>query len=254
MELNFKKYGDSGEPLIIIHGLLGMLDNWSSHARFFKDQGYRVYLVDARNHGRSPWSDEMNYEVMMEDLKEFLDSQSINEAHLLGHSMGGKIVMKFAQNYAYRVKKLIVADISPMSYPVHHELILKGLRNVPLDKIEKRTEADEFLAEYIKVVGIRQFLMKSLHRKKDKTFGWRFNLDAIEANIERMGDAVMDSRYQGKTLFIRGGASDYIKDNQLDELKVSFPNSEIKTIEKVGHWLHAEEPKVFDEYVIDFLG
>ena len=164
MELNFKKYGDSGEPLIIIHGLLGMLDNWSSHARFFKDQGYRVYLVDARNHGRSPWSDEMNYEVMMEDLKEFLDSQSINEAHLLGHSMGGKIVMKFAQNYAYRVKKLIVADIFPMSYPVHHELILKGLRNVPLDKIEKRTEADEFLAEYIKVVGIRQFLKKSLQK------------------------------------------------------------------------------------------
>ena len=251
MKLNYKEYG-KGEPLIVIHGLLGMLDNWSSHARKWSEH-YRVITIDARNHGRSGHDEVMDYEVMKEDLKELLDSLDINDAFLLGHSMGGKIVMKFAQNYAYRVKNLIVADISPCSYPVRHDLILEALNSVPLDRLEKRIDADDYLAKYIPEAGIRQFLMKSLYRKKEGSFGWRFNLPVITENIDKMGDAILDARFPGKTLFIRGTQSNYIKEEHKGEIDLVFPDNEIVDIKDAGHWLHAEKPEEFGKIVMDFL-
>lgn len=251
MKLNYKEYGE-GEPLIVIHGLLGMLDNWSTHARKWS-KNYRVITVDARNHGRSLHSEEMSYEVMKEDLKDLMDQLEINEAHLLGHSMGGKIVMKFAQNYPYRVKKLIVADISPCEYPVRHDSILEALNSVELKKLEKRTDADEYLKKYISEAGIRQFLMKSLYQKKDKSFAWRFNLAVLTNHIADMGESVLDARFEGKTLFIRGTKSDYITDDHKKEIDLIFPHSSIADIEGAGHWLHAEKPDEFYQLVTGFL-
>lgn len=251
MKLNYKEYGE-GEPLIVIHGLLGMLDNWSTLAGKWSEN-YRVITVDARNHGRSLHGDEMSYEVMKEDLKILMDELEINEAHLLGHSMGGKIVMKFAQNYPYRVKKLIVADISPCEYPVRHDSILEALNSVPLNELQKRTDADEYLKKNISEAGIRQFLMKSLYQKKDKSFAWRFNLPVITENIAGMGESVLDSRFEGKTLFIRGTKSNYITDEHKKEIDLIFPDSSIADIEGAGHWLHAEKPEEFNTLVTDFL-
>lgn len=251
MKLNYKIYGE-GEPLIVIHGLLGMLDNWSTHARRWGKK-YRVITVDARNHGRSSHSEEMNYEAMVEDLNKLMDDLGINESHLLGHSMGGKIVMKFAQNYPYRVKKLLVADISPCEYPVRHDAILEALNSVPLNELEKRTDADHYLEKYIHETGIRQFLMKSLYQKKDKTYAWRFNLPAITNNIAAMGESVMDSRFEGETLFIRGTKSNYITKAHYNDIDLIFPNSRIAEIEGAGHWLHAEKPDEFRSIVSDFL-
>lgn len=251
MKINYKEYGN-GEPLIVIHGLLGMLDNWSTHARKWSN-AYRVITIDARNHGRSTHSDEMNYEVMVEDLKILMDDLGINDAYLLGHSMGGKIVMKFAQNYPYRVKKLIVADISPCAYPVRHDTILEALNAVPLNELKKRTDADEYLKKYITETGIRQFLMKSLYQKKDKTFTWRFNLPVITKNIAGMGEAVLDTRFEGKTLFIRGTNSNYITRDHISEIELIFPESRVVDIKGAGHWLHAEKPVEFQTIVTDFL-
>lgn len=250
MKLNYKRLGE-GEPLIILHGLMGMLDNWQSHARKLSEY-YDVIIVDQRNHGRSQHSVRpFTYDAMTEDLEELIDELFLSDVNLLGHSMGGKTVMKFAQKYPMLVNKLIVADIGPKAYPVHHQKIIQGLRNVPLDTLEKRTDANDYLAKYIGVEGIRQFLMKSLYRKKDKTFAYRFNLDVIDRDIELVGAAVHDAVYEKEVLFIRGSESDYIKDSDWQGIKEWFPQAELKTVEGAGHWLHAEQPEAFFQLTLE---
>ena len=251
MKLNYKVFGE-GQPLIILHGLLGMLDNWQAPARYLAE-GYKVYIVDLRNHGHSSHHPEHNYSVMMMDVLELLDDLKIESSHLLGHSMGGKVAMKFAQTYPERLKRLIVADIGPKFYPVHHQLILQALRAVPLGSLEKRTDAESYMEPFIKEAGIRQFLMKSLYHPARGSFAWRFNLDAIENNIEHIGEALDEMDYEGLTLFIRGGRSNYILDEDWPDIKVLFPNSHLVTIEGAGHWLHAEKPEEFVTEVMAFL-
>lgn len=251
MKLNYKVFGE-GEPLVILHGLLGMLDNWQAPARQIAES-CKVYIVDLRNHGHSNHHIEHNYDVMMLDVLELLDDLNIEKTHLLGHSMGGKVAMKFAQNHPERVDKLVVADIGPKYYPVHHQLILKGLRAVPLGSLEKRTDAETYLEPFISEVGIRQFLMKSLYHPERGSFAWRFNLDAIEKNIEFIGEALDELDYEGATLFIRGGRSNYILDEDWPDIKVLFPNAHLVTIEGAGHWLHAEKPEPFVKEVMFFL-
>ena len=160
MQLNFKKLG-TGKPLIILHGLFGSADNWFSISKELKDN-FTLYLVDQRNHGDSPQSEEWNYDVMVEDLRELMDAEGLKKAFLMGHSMGGKTVMNFALKYPERVEKLIVADIAPRFYAIHHTSILEGLNALDLHEIQSRKEADDELAKYIPEIGVRQFLRKSL--------------------------------------------------------------------------------------------
>lgn len=251
MKLNYKRFGE-GEPLIILHGLMGMLDNWQRPAKMLDDD-FDVIIVDLRNHGHSPHSEEMNYDLMLEDVIELMDDLGFDSANLLGHSMGGKVVMKLAQKYPERVKKMIVADIGPRYYPVHHDKILKALRAVPLNDIERRTDAESYMEEFIAEPGVRQFLMKSLYQPERNSFAWRFNLDAIESNIEKVGEAMDEAEYDGETLFIRGGNSDYIKDEEWADILLVFPKAYLMEVEGAGHWLHAEKPEEFVEIVKDFL-
>lgn len=244
MKLNYKRMGE-GEPLLILHGLMGMLDNWQSHARKLAEH-YDVIIIDQRNHGRSPHSSTpFTYSAMMNDLEELVDDLFLSDINLLGHSMGGKTAMKFAQKFPALIHKLIVADIGPRAYPIHHQRIISGLRNVPLTTLEKRTDANAYLAEHIEEEGIRQFLMKSLYRTKDKQFAWRFNLDVIERDLELIGEGVFDAVYDQPTLFMRGSRSDYIRDEDWPEIQEWFPNSRLETLEGAGHWLHAEQPEAF---------
>jgi esterase len=166
MKLNYKKTG-TGEPLIILHGLFGSADNWFSIAKEL-EKNYTLYLLDQRNHGDSPHSEEWNYQVMAEDVKELMDNENIESAFLMGHSMGGKTVMAFALQYPEKVKKLIVADIAPRYYPLHHQVILEGLNAIPMDQIKSRKDADDILSKYVSNIGIRQFLLKSLGRNDSK--------------------------------------------------------------------------------------
>ena len=252
MKLNFKRFGE-GEPLIVLHGLLGMLDNWQGPGKLLSD-AYDVIIVDLRNHGHSPHSDLHDYDSMVEDVLALMDDLGIPTAHVLGHSMGGKVAMALAQHFPDRLRKLIVADIAPKYYPVHHQKIFDGLRAVQLSQLEKRTDAEAYMLPHIAEPGVRQFLMKSLYHPDRKSFAWRFNLDGLEANIERVGQAIDEMDFEGETLFLRGGRSDYILDEDWADIKVLFPHSYLMTIDGVGHWLHAEKPNEFVAAVKDFLG
>lgn len=251
MKLNFKKTG-SGPPLVILHGLFGSADNWFSIARELQED-FTLYLVDQRNHGDSPQSNEWNYQVMVSDLIQLLDEQGLEKIFLMGHSMGGKTAMNFVLSYPERVEKLIVADIAPRYYPVHHQEILKGLNSLSLTQIQSRKEADEKLAEYIPEAGIRQFLLKSLGR--DETgFVWKVNLAAITENIEEVGQQLeSEAQYEGKTLFLAGAKSDYITDEDCQEIYSFFPNYQLIRVPNAGHWLHAEQPKAVIKEITNFL-
>ncbi|GHB29929.1 alpha/beta fold hydrolase [Mongoliitalea lutea] len=253
MKLNFKKSGQ-GDVLIILHGLFGSADNWFSIAREL-EKHFTLYLVDQRNHGDSPHSDEWNYELMANDIKELMDNEGISKAHLMGHSMGGKTVMKFATLFPEMIDQLIVADIAPRYYPVHHGRILEGLNAIPLDTIQSRKEADDVLAAFIKIPGIRQFLLKSLGRDDAGKFIWKINLSVITEQIEIVGEAITsDKPIEIRTLFMGGANSDYILDSDKEEIATLFPNSSIIFIKDAGHWLHAEQPKAVIETVMAFLG
>lgn len=252
MKLNFRKVGE-GKPLVILHGLFGSADNWFSIAREL-DKEFTMYLVDQRNHGDSPHSSAWNYDLMVEDLKELLDDEGLDKAFLMGHSMGGKTVMNFALKYPERVEKLIVADIAPRYYPVHHESILEGLNSLDLKAINSRKEADDALAKYISEPGIRQFLLKSLGRDAEG-FAWKINLPVITRNIEIVGEALPEGEsYDGPTLFLAGANSHYIQQKDLPEILEFFPNYELEFVQNAGHWLHAEQPHAVVEEIRRFLG
>jgi pimeloyl-ACP methyl ester carboxylesterase len=253
MELNFKKLGNKQPNLIILHGLFGMLDNWLTLAKGFSEH-FTVYLVDARNHGQSPWSNEFNYRVMADDLHDFIAQHSIENPVILGHSMGGKTAMQFAMNYPDQLQKLIVVDIAPKSYPVHHRQILDALLELNKTEITSRRQADEILAKYIENSAIRQFLLKSLYWKDKNHLALRFNLDVINRNIEIIGQGLENVHpFTKPTLFIRGKLSNYITEDDYPMIKNIFPNAEIVTFENAGHWVHAEAPQQFFEVVKNFV-
>ncbi|MDI1324308.1 MAG: alpha/beta fold hydrolase [Algoriphagus sp.] len=251
MKLNYRKVGE-GKPLVILHGLFGSADNWFSIAREL-DKEFTMYLVDQRNHGDSPHADEWNYDVMVEDLEELLNEEGLDKAYLMGHSMGGKTVMNFALKYPERVEKLIVADIAPRYYPVHHESILEGLNSLDLKAINSRKEADDSLAKYISEPGIRQFLLKSLGRDAEG-FAWKINLPVITQNIENVGEALPEGEsFEGPTLFLAGANSNYVQQKDLPEILEFFPNYELEFVQNAGHWLHAEQPHAVVEEIRKFL-
>lgn len=251
MKLNYKKFG-SGQPLVILHGLMGMLDNWQGPAKAFGKK-FETWILDLRNHGHSPHSDDFDYALMAADLNEFFSDHGLSSAHFIGHSMGGKLAMEFAQLHPEKVEKLVIVDIAPRYYPVHHDKILAALRAVPLDRITRRTEAESFMEPYVPDAGTRQFLLKSLYYREKGKFAWRFNLDSIEKNIEEVGKATDESIYEGETLFVRGSKSKYISDADWADIRVIFPMARLETIDGAGHWVHAEEPAAFVEAVMAFL-
>ena len=245
-----------GEPLIILHGFLGMGDNWKTLARQFAEDGFEVHLIDQRNHGRSFHSDAFSYELMVEDLKSYCEENSLKNFCLLGHSMGGKVAMLYATTYPDMVEKLIIADIGVKQYPQHHQIILKGLTALSNDAraMTSRSGADDFLSNYIVDDGTRMFLLKNLYWKEKGVLGFRMNLKALIGNIEQIGKELpKGASYGGETLFLRGNKSNYILDEDEKGLYNAFAKAQLTTISNAGHWLHAENPKDFYEEVINFL-
>lgn len=251
--LHHKILGDSGEYLVILHGLFGSLDNWQTLGKQFSSN-FRVVLVDQRNHGKSPHFNAHNYEAMAADLDYLLDELNINKCHLLGHSMGGKTVMQYAVNHPERVLKLIVGDIGPRYYAPHHQLILKTLHSVDFNILKTRQEVEEKMFSIVNNLGIVQFLMKGIGRNEHNNLCWKFNLSTLSAQIENIGEELKHTKaYPKEVLFLAGEKSDYILPE--DEVFISkmFPKYKLQKIKNAGHWLHAENPTDFYNHVLDFL-
>ncbi|WP_435624737.1 alpha/beta fold hydrolase [Flagellimonas sp.] len=243
-----------GKPLLILHGFLGMSDNWKTLGNQFAELGFQVHLIDQRNHGKSFHSNEFDYEILSQDLWDYTEYHRISDAAIIGHSMGGKTAMQFAISHPSHVTQLIVADISPKYYPPHHQYIIDALLHLDFDNISSRKEADQVLAQHLTDFGIRQFLLKNLYWIEPGKLSLRFNLNVLKNKMEEIGEGIpATSTFEGPTLFLRGDRSEYILPNDYGEIQKHFPNSVIETVEKAGHWLHAENPKQFFEKAANFL-
>lgn len=243
-----------GQPMAILHGFLGMSDNWKTLGAQYAKNGYEVHLIDQRNHGKSFWSEEFDYTIMAEDLYNYFEHYKFSNACILGHSMGGKTAMNFACNYHDAVDKLIIADIAPKYYPAHHQYIIDALQSLKLEDISSRSQADFLLAEHLHDWGIRQFLLKSLHWVEKGKLAFRFNLEVLAKKMEEIGEPLGHTEFfNGPALFLRGSRSEYIVNEDLSEIRRHFPNAELETIDDAGHWLHAENPQQFIEKSMLFL-
>ncbi|HMB64437.1 MAG TPA: alpha/beta fold hydrolase [Eudoraea sp.] len=243
-----------GEPLLILHGFLGMSDNWKTLGNQYADNDMEVHLVDQRNHGRSFWDPEFNYDILADDLRSYAAHHNLASALLIGHSMGGKTAMQFACNFPHLVEKLLVADIAPKYYPPHHDAILNALNALPLEALSSRKEADKALAEHLTDPGTRLFLLKNLYWADKGKLGFRCNLEVLSTKMEEIGENIGSTdSYEGPALFLRGDRSEYISPNDYGDIKRHFPGADIETVSNAGHWLHAENPRQFFEKSLRFL-
>ncbi len=250
MQLHYEVIGQ-GQPIIILHGFLGEGENWTYVSKQLAAH-YQVYRIDARNHGNSFHSAEHNYTAMAQDVLQLIQNLHLSNITVIGHSMGGKTAMFLAKIAAHCIHKLIVVDIAPRYYPVHHASILQALQNLDLTPLSNRTQALEALAIDLPDIGLRQFLLKNLVRKEDALV-WKINLPALSANVGNVGEPCEDFICTIPTLFIKGEKSDYITNQDAEKINNQFTTSTLEIVMNAGHWVHAEQPAAFLEKVKAFL-
>jgi esterase len=255
VKLFYRNYG-SGEPVIILHGLFGISDNWVTHAKRLAEK-YKVFVPDLRNHGQSPHSPTFNFYAMVDDLREFMKDQALEKAMIIGHSMGGKVAMNFALEHPYMVHKLVVVDISPRAYNTRsvHEDIIAAMQSVNFDEVDYRQDVEENLRAHVTNQRIRWFILKNLHRLNRGRLAWRINIDGIAVNMDNIAAGmVYEGVYPGPVMFVRGSGSDYIKEEDEDLILQYFPNATIETIEGASHWVHADAPDELCNLFSSFFG
>ena len=238
--------GNGSKDLIVLHGFLGMGDNWKSFAIKFSNIGYKVHLLDQRNHGRSFWDEEFNYKTLSIDLLNYIDYYKIKNPIVLGHSMGGKTAMQFAFDFPEKIKKLIVVDIVPKKYKQSHIDILKGLSVLDFNELKTRDSVDIELSKYVKENPIRQFLLKNLYWSSKEKLALRMNIDILKDKISEVSDFDdITKNYNGHSFFLFGENSEYYHKNDDFIIKKNFPNSKISIIRDASHWIHVENPEAF---------
>lgn len=253
VELAFEIFGAEHEgcPLLILHGFCASARNWRTIAKQLA-VNHRVYVLDMRNHGASPQAEIMDYPSMAQDIQRFLEQHQLNKVHLMGHSMGGKIAMCFAKQSAQQVEKLVVADISPVSYQHSFERTITALKQLPLTEITNRKQAEQWLATDIEDLNYRQFLLQNL-AFVDGSYSWRINLDIFQKNahyIIGFPESAGHATYPKPVLFLAGENSGYIN---RDAIFKYFPLAEIQEIPGAGHWLHVDAPQLFCHAIEQWL-
>lgn len=256
MNLHYRHYG-SGPVLIILHGLYGSSDNWITIAKQLQGH-YTVLLPDLRNHGASPHTPSHTYEDMANDLEAFYEDTKTGNAFLIGHSMGGKVAMRFAAEHPEKVNRLMIIDIAPKNYLAgsnsfkhirQHELILKLLEHTDLSKYQSRSELDHYFSSKIKEESLRLFLLKNIHRSHSSIFEWKINAkvlrDSFDATVSEMDLSWFEDRMPitaYPVTFVRGLNSEYINDDDWKVIRTIYPEAKLVDFEGAGHWLHAEQP------------
>jgi esterase len=252
VRLHFREYG-KGNPLVILHGMCGSLDNWHTVSRRLAAR-FRVLAVDQRNHGQSPHHEEMSYARMAGDLSEFFEEQSIANAPVMGHSMGGKTAMQFAFDFPEKISRLIVVDIAPRAYEPVHATALQALLAVDLKSCPTRETVEAAVATPVPDPLVRQFLLKNLARDSGGVFRWKLNLRNILQSYSLLNAAIDPPRpSETPALFIRGGRSDFIQEQDFAAIRHCFPRAELCTIGKAGHWVQADAPEALVARVEQFL-
>ncbi|MCK9421745.1 MAG: alpha/beta fold hydrolase [Bacteroidales bacterium] len=254
MKLFFRRFGN-GIPVVVLHGLFGLSDNWVTFGRRLGEH-YSVYIPDMRNHGLSPHSNFFDFPALESDLLEMIEEWGTSEMYLIGHSLGGKTAMFFTLHHPETVKKLVVVDISLRKPLVsrEHQMLLNAMLSVDFSTIHSRSDVDKQLSTWISSEKLRLFLLKNIYWRDRKTLDWRLNLHAINENLTSIFEGIDDpGSYSGPTLFIRGGMSDYILDSDFIEIESKFPGASVKTIADASHWVHADAPREFYTMVKTFL-
>jgi len=264
MSLFFRKIGENKPALIVLHGLYGSSDNWVSIGKQWSEE-YEVYLLDLRNHGQSPHYQTHSYKTMRDDVLDLMDTQKIQKAIILGHSMGGKLAMRIAMDAPERINALIVVDIAPKNYTsqnnkntLRHRHILKTMLSLKLEEFTTRNAIDEILQKAIPERRVRQFIMKNLKRNDDLSFSWKLNLPVIASAMKQMMQGFSETEIVTHlmgfpVLFIKGENSSYIQESDKKQIQEIFPLAEIKTISNAGHWIHSEQPKELTNLIMNFV-
>ncbi|MDQ3016437.1 MAG: alpha/beta fold hydrolase [Bacteroidota bacterium] len=253
MKLNHKIFGN-GSPVVILHGLFGMLDNWRAIAKSLESD-FQCILFDLRNHGKSPRDPNMDYKVMAADVLESMDDLGLKEAIIMGHSMGGKVAMRFAFDYPQRISKLIVVDIAPREYPPHHEDVIRAIEAIHPEKMKDRTEAENILrSELGEDEATIQFILKNLSRVAEGGFAWKANMPVLINSYASIITSVnSEEPFNKPVLFIRGEKSNSVQADDLTEINELFPDSRVITIKNAGHWVHADQPAALLDVILPFL-
>ncbi len=255
MKLFYRTYG-SGPPIIILHGIFGMSDNWVTFAKQLAN-GFEVFIPDLRNHGRSPHSNEFDYNYMLNDLRKFILEQNLHNIVLIGHSMGGKVAMQFALYYQELIKKLIVLDVSASSYnptPEIEEIVI-AINTIELKKANDRANIKRQLSGIIHDDRIIEFMMKNIVRHKNNVFEWKFNAQAISDNLNKLLKGIeTDNKFDKPALFVAGGKSNYMKQEDIYMIFENFPEAQLELIMNAGHWLHVDAREELLNIVTHFIG
>lgn len=253
IDLASQAYGTVGQPIVILHGLLGSGRNWATLAKRLGET-HRVFALDLRNHGSSPWADEMTYELMAGDVRQFIEVNGLGPVTLIGHSMGGKTAMRLALDKPSLIEKLVVVDIAPVAYQHSFGGYVEAMQAIDVASLSSRNEIGDRLSATVPEAGVRAFLLQNLIRQ-DEGFAWRANLDGLAKAMPALMTfpSTDDDRFDRPTVFLAGVNSDYVKPAHETEIQRHFPNAETHRIADAGHWLHAEQPDSFLAHVQEFL-
>lgn len=240
-----------GEPIILLHGLFGSMENLGALARPLADF-YCVHSLDLPNHGRSPHTDTLDLASMAAAVEAWMDTQGIKKAAIIGHSLGGKTAMELALKRPDRITALAVIDIAPVYYPPHHNDVFEGLRQIDPASIQQRSEADALMLPFVPEIAVRSFLLKNLV-KEETGFSWRMNLPVISRDYPALIAGNSLGVFTGPVLFLKGGNSEYVTAAHKNEILSRFPQAQLKIVPDTGHWLHAEKPELVSGLILRFL-
>ena len=253
MNLHSLIIGDGDKHLIVLHGFLGMGNNWKSYALGWSQLGFKVHLIDQRNHGRSFWSDEFDYKILSDDIFKYMRDLKISSSIIIGHSMGGKTAMNFALNHQKMITKLIIVDISPRKYVQNNQDILDGLGSMDFGLIKSRKEAHKHLLSKVPEIEFRNFLLKNLYWNNSNSLSLRLNINVLKKSSSIYESVSSHNSFKGPVLFIKGDMSDYIIDEDKSLIINLFPRAKIQIIKNAGHWVHVENKIDFNTVVQNFL-
>jgi len=254
LDLAYDEFGAAGPPVLILPGLLGSARNWTSIAKQLADT-HRVFALDLRNHGRSPWAETMSFDEMAGDVAAFIERHDLSPATVIGHSLGGKVAMRLALARPDLVERLVVVDVAPVAYTHTFGPFVEAMQALDLSVVQRRTDAELQLDRTLGDPVVGSFLLQNLV-KAEHGFVWRVNLKALAANMpELLGFPPSDDEavYPGPTLFMAGARSRYVEPEHRPLIARLFPNAEHALIAGAGHWVHAERPTEFLTQLRQFL-